>query len=203
MASNSQPSGSFSSCFFFNRLIHHGLHNFRNPPLGFVFQLITIIDHIHWILIMFQLIVSNLSSQDWRWNQFCIVLIVWIKLYIAGSNPPPKPWERAGSSSGPGAPFKPPSGGSTSDVVEASGTAKPGEIVTSTDRNAAVNRSTLARPVPTRPWEQNYGNTTYGGGALGGGEYVWLFHCWPISRKEFLFNIIIFVICRIWVYDEL
>lgn len=92
-------------------------------------------------------------------------------MYIAGSNPPPKPWERAGSSSGPGAPFKPPSGGSTSDVVEASGTAKPGEIVTSTDRNAAINRSTLARPVPARPWEQNYGNTSYGGGALGG-EYV-------------------------------
>ncbi|CAL5200053.1 unnamed protein product [Lathyrus oleraceus] len=86
----------------------------------------------------------------------------------SGSNPPPKPWERAGSSSGPGAPFKPPSGGSTSDVVEASGTAKPGEIVTSTDRNAAINRSTLARPVPARPWEQNYGNTSYGGGALGG-----------------------------------
>lgn len=110
-------------------------------------------------------------------------------MYIAGSNPPPKPWERAGSSSGPGAPFKPPSGGSTSDVVEASGTAKPGEIVTSTDRNAAINRSTLARPVPARPWEQNYGNTSYGGGALGG-EYVpvcTFFPCFPILRKAFLF----------------
>ncbi|KAJ1424497.1 putative peroxisomal membrane protein 13 [Sesbania bispinosa] len=88
----------------------------------------------------------------------------------AGS-PPPKPWERAGSSSGP-APFKPPSGGSTSDVVEASGTAKPGEIVSSSDRSATVNRNTLGRPVPTRPWEQNYGNSSYGGGGMyGGGMY--------------------------------
>ncbi|XP_004486871.1 peroxisomal membrane protein 13 isoform X2 [Cicer arietinum] len=78
------------------------------------------------------------------------------------SSPPPKPWERAGSSSGP-TPFRPPSGGNTSDVVEASGTAKPGEIVTTADRNAAVNGNTLTRPVPTRPWEQNYGNNTYGG----------------------------------------
>lgn len=79
-----------------------------------------------------------------------------------GSSPPPKPWERAGSSSGP-APFKPPSQGSTSDVVEASGTAKPGEIVSTT--NTAVNRSNaLGRPVPNRPWEQQttYGST-YGG----------------------------------------
>ncbi|KEH39502.1 hypothetical protein MTR_2g099360 [Medicago truncatula] len=87
----------------------------------------------------------------------------------SASNPPPKPWERAGSSSGP-APFRPPSGGSTSDVVEASGTAKPGEIVTAADRSAAVNRNTLARPVPTRPWEQNYGTNSYGGGALGYGS---------------------------------
>ncbi|KAH1104902.1 hypothetical protein GYH30_038289 [Glycine max] len=78
------------------------------------------------------------------------------------NSPPPKPWEQAGSSSGP-APFKPPSAGNTSDVVEASGTAKPGEIVSSSDRSAAVNRNTLGRPVPTRPWEQNYGNSTYGG----------------------------------------
>ncbi|KAJ7980664.1 peroxisomal membrane protein 13 [Quillaja saponaria] len=75
---------------------------------------------------------------------------------------PPKPWERAGSSSGP-APFKPPSGGSTSDVVEASGTARPGEIVSSSDKNAIVNRNSLGRPVPTRPWEQNYGNSGIGG----------------------------------------
>lgn len=80
----------------------------------------------------------------------------------SSGNPPPKPWERAGSSSGP-APFKPPSGGSTSDVVEASGTAKPGEIVSSSDRSTTVNRNTLGRPVPTRPWEQNYGNSSYGG----------------------------------------
>lgn len=72
-----------------------------------------------------------------------------------------KPWERADTSSGP-TPFKPPSSGNTSDVVEASGTARPGEIVSTADRNTVVN--TLTRPVPTRPWEQqNYGNTTYGG----------------------------------------
>ncbi|OAY86035.1 Peroxisomal membrane protein 13 [Ananas comosus] len=41
-------------------------------------------------------------------------------------NPPRKPWERAGSS--PAAvPFRPPSSGSTSEVVEASGTAKAGQ----------------------------------------------------------------------------
>nr|DAD25186.1 TPA_asm: hypothetical protein HUJ06_026650 [Nelumbo nucifera] len=77
------------------------------------------------------------------------------------SNPPPKPWERAATSSGP-APFRPSSPGSTSDVVEASGTAKPGEIVSTADRNTTVNRNTLGRPVPTRPWEQNYGSS-YGG----------------------------------------
>ncbi|KAF7802271.1 peroxisomal membrane protein 13 [Senna tora] len=80
----------------------------------------------------------------------------------SANSPPPKPWERAGSSSGP-APFRPPSAGNTSDVVEASGTAKPGEIVSSSDRNATVNRNPLGRPVPTRPWEQNYGNSSYGG----------------------------------------
>ncbi|KAF8402377.1 hypothetical protein HHK36_013332 [Tetracentron sinense] len=80
------------------------------------------------------------------------------------NSPPPKPWERAGTSSGP-APFKPPSPGNTSDVVEASGTAKPGEIVSTADRNAALNRNTLARPVPTRPWEQNYGSSTGGYGS--------------------------------------
>ncbi|KAL9233173.1 hypothetical protein vseg_008203 [Gypsophila vaccaria] len=80
-----------------------------------------------------------------------------------GSGPPPKPWERAGSSSGP-APFKPPSPGSTSDVVEASGTAKPGEIVsTSNQINSTVNTNVVGRPLPTRPWESNYGSTSYGG----------------------------------------
>ncbi|KAK8588497.1 hypothetical protein V6N12_022934 [Hibiscus sabdariffa] len=75
---------------------------------------------------------------------------------------PPKPWEQAGGSSGSG-PFKPPSPGSTSDVVEASGTARPGEIVSTADATAAVNRNAVARPLPSRPWEQqNYGNT-YGG----------------------------------------
>ncbi|XP_071690063.1 peroxisomal membrane protein 13-like isoform X2 [Rutidosis leptorrhynchoides] len=85
-----------------------------------------------------------------------------------GSNPPPKPWERAGSSSGP-APFKPSSPGSTSDVVEASGTARPGEIV-NTNESSTMNTNALGRPVPARPWMQQntYGNT-YGG--YGAGTY--------------------------------
>ena len=83
-------------------------------------------------------------------------------LCSAANSPPPKPWERAGASSGP-APFKPPSAGSTSDVVEASGTAKPGEIVSTSNNNVTINRNALSRPVPTRPWEQNYGNSNYGG----------------------------------------
>ncbi|TXG55644.1 hypothetical protein EZV62_020900 [Acer yangbiense] len=88
------------------------------------------------------------------------------------SGPPRKPWETTGTSSGP-TPFKPPSGGSTSDVVEASGTARPGEIVSAADRTAAVNRNSLGRPVPTRPWEQqqNYGGTSYGGGYNSGLNY--------------------------------
>ena len=86
------------------------------------------------------------------------------KMHSTGS--PPKPWERSGGegTSGP-APFKPPSGGSTSDVVEASGTAKPGENVTAAERNVSANNvnSTVSRPMPQRPWQQTgYGNT-YGG----------------------------------------
>ncbi|XP_047976601.1 peroxisomal membrane protein 13-like [Salvia hispanica] len=95
----------------------------------------------------------------------------------AGSGPPPKPWERAGSSSGP-APFRPASAGNTSEVVEASGTAQPGEVVST---NTNVNRNTVnsvGRPVPARPWEQQqtYGST-YGGygtgvnSGYGGGMY--------------------------------
>ncbi|KAL0436652.1 UNVERIFIED_CONTAM: Peroxisomal membrane protein 13 [Sesamum radiatum] len=86
----------------------------------------------------------------------------------SGGGPPPKPWERAGSSSGP-APFKPSSPGNTSDVVEASGTAQPGEVVSTTDRSAAVNRNTLGRPVPTRPWEQQTYGSTYGANSYGSG----------------------------------
>ncbi|KAK8967823.1 Peroxisomal membrane protein 13 [Platanthera guangdongensis] len=82
---------------------------------------------------------------------------------IPGTTPPPKPWERAGSASGP-APFKPPSPGSTSDIVEASGTAKPGEMVSNTGI-AAASASIVARPSPARPWEQNYGNSYAGYGS--------------------------------------
>lgn len=84
-------------------------------------------------------------------------------IFIVGTGAPAKPWERTGTHSGP-SPFNPPSSGTTSDVVEASGTARPGEIVSAANGNTAVNNNnTLSRPVPTRPWErQNYGST-YGG----------------------------------------
>lgn len=80
---------------------------------------------------------------------------------ISGSSPPPKPWERSGSSSGP-APFKPPSAGTTSDIVEASGTARPGEIVTPDANTTAANRNAIGRSLPSRPWEQQqtYGNNS-------------------------------------------
>ncbi|CAK7322669.1 unnamed protein product [Dovyalis caffra] len=77
------------------------------------------------------------------------------------NNPPLKPWERAGGSSG-ATPFKPPSAGSTSDVVDASGTARPGEIVQSSG-NTTNNINAVGRPVPSRPWEQNYSTSNYGG----------------------------------------
>lgn len=82
---------------------------------------------------------------------------------VAAGNPPPKPWERAGNSSGP-VPFKPPSGGSTSDVVEASGTAKHGEVVSAAGNNVASNvNSTISMPVPPRPWQQQGYENSYGG----------------------------------------
>jgi peroxin-13 len=82
---------------------------------------------------------------------------------LPGSNPRPKPWESAATSSGP-APFKPPSGGSTSDVVEASGMARPGEVVSTTGNNVTSNvTSGISGYVPPRPWQQQgYGNS-YGG----------------------------------------
>ncbi|KAJ6401543.1 hypothetical protein OIU84_016864 [Salix udensis] len=81
-----------------------------------------------------------------------------------GSTRPPKPWERAGtpSSSGP-TPFKPPSPGSTSDVVEASGTARPGEIVPAAGGNTVATANSLGRPVPSRPWEQQDAGNMYSG----------------------------------------
>ncbi|KAI3526417.1 hypothetical protein L1887_05670 [Cichorium endivia] len=88
----------------------------------------------------------------------------------SGSSPPPKPWERAVSPSGP-APFKPSSPGSTSEVVEASGTARPGEIVPPNDAST-TNPNALGRPVPARSWNQpNTYGTTYGGAGYGTGIY--------------------------------
>ncbi|CAN8269555.1 unnamed protein product [Cochlearia groenlandica] len=86
---------------------------------------------------------------------------------MASSQPsggkPPKPWEQEGNTSGPN-PFRPTSNTSTAGSVEASGTANPGELVSSLNRtNTAANMNALSRPVPTRPWvQQNYGST-YGG----------------------------------------
>lgn len=79
----------------------------------------------------------------------------------SANNPPPKPWEQSGGSSG-ATPFKPPSAGSTSDVVEASGTARPGEIVQSSG-NTTNNTNAVGRPLPARPWEQSYSTNNYGG----------------------------------------
>ncbi|GJV89374.1 peroxisomal membrane protein 13 [Tanacetum coccineum] len=105
-----------------------------------------------------------------RWWSFIIC--------VDRSGPPPKPWERGGSSSGH-APFKPASAGSTSDVVEAFGTSRPGEIVPTNNTTSTVNTNTLGRPVPSRLWEQQqtYGgagyrsglgyNSTYGTGGYG------------------------------------
>ncbi|XP_042387316.1 peroxisomal membrane protein 13-like, partial [Zingiber officinale] len=59
------------------------------------------------------------------------------------------------------APFEPPSSGSTSHVVEASDTPKPGEVAPIVDTNVTNTNNTLTRPVPPRLW-QNYG-TSYGG----------------------------------------
>lgn len=86
------------------------------------------------------------------------------KFCIAAGPPPQKPWERVAGSSGP-ALFKPPSSGSTSNVVEASGTAKPGEVVPVVDRSAATINNTVTRPVPPRPWQNN--GTSYGGNYVG------------------------------------
>ncbi|CAF1936261.1 unnamed protein product [Brassica napus] len=98
---------------------------------------------------------------------------------------PPKPWEQEGNNNASGPkPFRPPSNTSTADSVEASGTANPGELVSSVNRtNTAPTMNGLSRPVPTRPWEQQtYGNiygsnlgmnagygSSYGGGMYGGG----------------------------------
>ncbi|CAA6657901.1 unnamed protein product [Spirodela intermedia] len=75
-----------------------------------------------------------------------------------------KTLEQSGASSG-AMPFNPPSNGSTSEIVEASGTARPGEVVSGTEGNAVVNRNPIGRPVPSRPWSSNYGNTPGGYGS--------------------------------------
>ncbi|CAN8269975.1 unnamed protein product [Cochlearia groenlandica] len=82
-------------------------------------------------------------------------------MYVGGR--PPKPWEQEGDTSGP-KPFRPASNTSTAGSVEASGTANPGELVSTMNRaNTASNMNALSRPVPARPWgQQNYGST-YGG----------------------------------------
>ncbi|CAM6085687.1 unnamed protein product [Calypogeia fissa] len=95
------------------------------------------------------------------------------------SVPPPKPWERAGTSDG-SSPFAPPStANSTAAVVGASG-ANPGTTTTDqkdeNGRNVTITDGVATgRPMPPRPWEQN--RTGYGTGAMssyggyGGGMY--------------------------------
>ncbi|MQL73844.1 hypothetical protein Taro_006225 [Colocasia esculenta] len=97
--------------------------------------------------------------------------LIW-PLRVQLSSLPKKPWEQAGASSGP-TPFNPPSAGSTSEVVEASGTARPGEFVSGTEGNAAVNRNPVGRTVPSRPWTSNYASNVggYGSGTYGSGMY--------------------------------
>ncbi|KAG6386520.1 hypothetical protein SASPL_155423 [Salvia splendens] len=79
---------------------------------------------------------------------------------------------KAGSSSGP-APFRPPSAGNTSEVVEASGTAQPGEVVSTTNINVIRNTvNSVGQPVPSRDSNRRYGtgvnyNSGYGGGMYG------------------------------------
>lgn len=104
-------------------------------------------------------------------------------MYVGGS-PPPKPWEKDGNNntSGGPKPFRPPSNTRTAASVEASGTANPGELVSSLNRtNTAAN---LSRPVPPRPWDQqNYGST-YGGGMF---FTLSLFHDVTCFREKKLF----------------
>ncbi|KAJ4886017.1 putative peroxisomal membrane protein 13-like [Raphanus sativus] len=104
--------------------------------------------------------------------------------YHPSGGRPPKPRVREGNNnnntSAPN-PFRPPSNTtSTAASVEASGTANPGELVSSLNRNhtAAGNMNLLGRPVPARPWlPQTYGgygpnlgmNSGYGLGAYGYG----------------------------------
>ncbi|GKA61860.1 peroxisomal membrane protein 13-like protein [Tanacetum coccineum] len=85
------------------------------------------------------------------------IIIIYVRDLGSGPPPKPKPWEQAGTSSRQ-APFKPSSPGSTSDVVEASGTARPGEMVP-VNGTSAVNTNALGRPTPSRPWMQR---NTYG-----------------------------------------
>lgn len=80
---------------------------------------------------------------------------------FAGNNTPLKSGQRVVSSSRP-APFKPPLPGSTSNVVEAAGTAKPSEVPSGAEGNVSANWNALGKSVPSRPWEQNNGNS-YGG----------------------------------------
>ncbi|XP_057871052.2 peroxisomal membrane protein 13 isoform X1 [Cryptomeria japonica] len=88
---------------------------------------------------------------------------------MAGNMPPRKPWENVESSSGP-SPFRPSSTGPTSTVVESAGVANIGEKNLDAERRLPVaNRSTIGRPMPQRPWEQNRG-VGYGSNYAGFGS---------------------------------
>ena len=114
--------------------------------------------------LQFDALFSRMQFDSFSYSTCVITLVLWRD--VGGS--PPKPWEQEGNNnnaSGP-KPFRPPSNTSTADSVEASGTANPGELVSSANRtNTAATMNGLTRPVPSRPWEQQqtYGST-YGGG---------------------------------------
>ena len=83
-----------------------------------------------------------------------------VNLMSGGSGAPPKPWERAGTSSSGPSPFRPPSGhNSTAAVVESSGVSDSND---KTNTNGIGNNSSMStqngmavnRPMPPRPWER-------------------------------------------------
>ncbi|KAJ0234080.1 Peroxisomal membrane protein 13 [Hirschfeldia incana] len=126
---------------------------------------------------------SSLSALEVRRRRLPTSSLI-LSVMASSGGSPPKPWEQEGNNNTSGAnPFRPPSNTSTAASVEASGTANPGELVSSVNNrtnSTAANMNGLSRPVPTRPWEQQqstyggYGsnlgmNSGYGSGAYGSG----------------------------------
>lgn len=108
----------------------------------------------HAMLVMFQKCDSALMQMSYFRHDFCSLL----KFFI-GMPRPPKPWEKAGSSSSATTPFKPWAIASSDGPAPLKPSARPRDIVS---RNFSVNRSTVERHLPLRPWEQNHGNNHRG-----------------------------------------